>query len=220
MRWRASLGLLAAVAVVAAAPAWSAKNKKGAPLQLVPDQSAEIADLFVPPASQDCFNWSWAVGIEAMLRAQRVETLPQSYFIRKLYPGDLCVDEAVDFERLGRAIDGEYVLDAGRKVRLASRYTPGPPTIPEDLIAPLRQGRPLLLFWKGRAYVLYGVTYDEYLYPNGQRMYLIRELKLVDPLDKGAGRRVSFVNGKDDPAEIEGILEVTAEPIQPRPWVR
>ena len=220
MRWRASLGVLAAVAVVAALPAWSAKKKQGAPLQLVPDQHAEVADLFVPPAAQDCFNWSWAAGIEAMLRAQQVETLPQSYFIRKLYPGDLCVDEAVDFERLGRAVDGEYVVDAGRKVRLESRFIPGPPTIPDDLIAPLRQGRPLLMFWKARAYVLYGMTYDEYLYPNGQRMYLIRELKLVDPLDKGAGRRVSFVNGKDDPSAIEGIFEVTAEPIDARPWVR
>src|SRR5690348_9995105 len=129
MRWRASLGLLAAVAIMAASPAWSAK-KRGAPLQLVPDQHAEIADLLVPPAAQDCFNWSWAAGIEAMLRAQKVESLPQSYFIRKLYPGDLCVDEAVDFERLGRAVDGEYVVDAGRKVRLESRFTPGPPTIP------------------------------------------------------------------------------------------
>ncbi len=219
MGWRAKLGLLAAVAVAAALPAWSAK-KKGAPLQLVPDQSAEITDLIVPPVSQDCFNWSRAAGIETMLRAQQVATLPQSFFIRKLYPGDLCVDEAVDFERLGRAVDGEYVIDAGRKVRLESRFTPGPPTIPDDLIAPLRQGHPLLLFWKARAYVLYGVTYDEYLYPNGQRMYLIRELKLLDPLDRGAGRRVSFINGKDNPAEIVGIFEVTAEPIQPRPWVR
>ena len=112
------------------------------------------------------------------------------------------------------------MLDTLHKVRLQSRFTPGAPTIPDDVIAPLRQGRPALLFWKGRALILYGAAYDEYILPNGGRLFQIRELKLLDPLVSGDKRQLSFVNGTDDPSQIDGIFEVIVTPLNPMPWQR
>jgi hypothetical protein len=51
-------------------------------------------------------------------------------------------------------------------------------------------------------------VYDEYIYPNDQRMFQIKEIKLVDPLLTGKERERSFVNGRDDLAEIGGVFEV------------
>jgi hypothetical protein len=123
-------------------------------------------------------------------------------------------------EALAKVIDGAYVLDDGRHVRLESRYISGAPTIPDDLIAPLRLGHPVLLFWKSRALVVRAATYDEYIYPNGQRMFQIKEIKLVDPLLTGKQREFSFVNGRDNPADIGGVFHVVVVPEKQLPWQR
>jgi hypothetical protein len=102
-------------------------------------------------------------------------------------------------------------------VRLQVRYISGAPT-PDDLIAPLRQGRPVLLFWKTRALVVRAIVYDEFIYPNDQRMFVIREIKLVDPLLTGKQRESSFVTGQDNAADIGGTLEVVVIPDKVQSW--
>lgn len=196
-----------------------ADKKKGVPLVRRPEQVAEVAKPSLPTPAQKCANWSWAVGLEVLLRAQDV-VLTQNYWVRKVNLGEVCDERPTSLEALTRHIDGDYTLEDGRKVRLESTVILGAPTIPDQLIAPLRQGRPILLFWRGRAFLLYGVVFDEYIYPNGQRMYQIRELKLLDPLAEEAQRQVSFVNGRDDPGEIGGALLVTAKLISQIPWQR
>ncbi len=205
--------------LVLTAPASAGKKPKGAPLARLPGQSAEIAKLAVSNPAQKCQNWAWAVAIETMLQAQKVP-LKQNFWVQKVNGSEICVDGLPALEVLAHAISGRYVLEDGRKVRLESSYMSGAPTTPDDLIAPLRQGKPLLLFWKAHAFVLCAVVYDEYIYPNGQRMFQIQEMKLLDPLAPAKQRELSFVNGRDDPAEILGIFQVTAIPEEPMPWQR
>jgi hypothetical protein len=194
------------------------KPPKGAPLTRLPGKSAEIANLALPAPAQKCQNWAWAVAIETMLQAQNVP-LKQNFWVQKVNGSEICVDALPAPDLLARAIDGRYVLDDGRKVRLESRYFAAPIT-PDDLIAPVRQGTPLLLFWNARAFVLRGLVFDEYIYPNGQRMFEIREIKLLDPLAPAKQRELSFLNGRDDPAELSGVFLVIVIPETPMPWQR
>jgi hypothetical protein len=207
--------LLAALAL----PLYSDKKPKGAPLMRLPDQTVELTAFWLPTPVQKCTNWAWAVAVEAMLKSQQV-AIKQNVWVQKANYGEVCIDTVPALEALAKVIDGAYVLDDGRHVRLESRYISGAPTIPDDLIAPLRLGHPVLLFWKSRALVVRAATYDEYIYPNGQRMFQIKEMKLVDPLLTGKQREFSFVNGRDDPAEIGGVFHVVVVPEKQFPWQR
>jgi hypothetical protein len=207
--------LLAALAL----PLASEKKPKGAPLARLPDQTVELTAFWLPTPVQKCTNWAWAVGVEAMLKSQQV-TIKQNAWVQKANFGEVCIDAVPELEALAKVIDGPYVLDDGRHVRLESHYISGAPTIPDDLIAPLRLGQPVLLFWKSRVLVVRAAIYDEYIYPNGQRMFQIKEIKLVDPLLTGKQREFSFLNGRDDPAAIGGVFHVVVVPEKQFPWQR
>ncbi len=209
--------VLACVLFTAAIAAGGDKKPQGAQLVKLADKTVELKVFWLPTPVQKCTNWAWAVAVEAMLKAQQV-TLKQNYWVSKANLGEVCVDDAPTMEGLAKVVNGEYVLDDGRHVRLKSAYVSGAPTIPDDLIAPLRDGRPVLLFWKSRPLVVRAATYDEYIYPNGQRMFQIKEMKLVDPLRTGKQREVSFVNGRDDPGEIDGVFQVVVIPEKKQTW--
>ena len=215
--FRAFVVLLLVLGVSAPSPA--AKKKKGIPLLLNPGVTAELAS---PPAggvAQKCENWAWAGGVEAILRSQGV-TLDQHYWVQKSDGGEVCLESLAPLEQIARVLNGEYVLDDGSKVRLEARYTVGSPVNLDSIILGLRDGRPALLVWKGHAYVIYGVLYDEYLSPSGNRFFEIRELKLIDPFyAEGEGRLVSFVRGQDQNADIGGTFEITVIPFQPTDWM-
>src|SRR5690606_20807783 len=104
-----------------------------------------------------------------------------SFWVLKADVGEVCRNAPIEFQAWKKIMDGEYVLDDGRKVRLELRYSEGAPTAPDQLIASLKLGQLSLLLWNWNTYLVHGVTYDEYIYPNGQRMFEIRELRLRDP---------------------------------------
>ncbi len=195
------------------------KKPQGAQLVKQPDKTVELKAFWLPTPVQKCTNWAWAVAVEAMLKSQQV-TMKQNYWVMKANLGELCIDTPPTLEQLTKLVNGEYVLDDGRKVRLESHTIAGAPQIADDLIAPLRQGRPVLLFWKARALVVRAATYDEYIYPNGQRMFQIKEIRLVDPLLTGKEREISFVNGRDDADEIVGLFHVEVIPQEAMKWTR
>lgn len=204
--------------LVASAPPLAAKKKKGIPLLLNVGVTAELPS---PPAvgvAQTCENWAWAAGVETILRSEGV-ALDQHYWVQKSDAGEICLESLAPLEQIARVINGEYVLDDGRKVRLEARYTVGAPANLDSIILGLRAGRPALLVWRGHAHVLYGVLYDEYASPTGHRFFDIRELKLTDPFLAGDGRLVSFVKDRDNPAEIGGTLEISVTPYTPTDWM-
>ena len=181
----------------------------------------QTAELPSPPAlsvAQKCENWAWAAGVEAILRSQGV-ALDQHYWVQKSDGGEICLETLAPLEQVARVISGEYVLDDGSKARLEARYTPGAPANLDSVILGLRNGHPALLVWRGHAYVIYGVVYDEYVSPTGHRLFDIREIKLVDPFFADDGRLVSFLKDRDDPAEIGGTLEISATPSPPTDWM-
>ena len=214
--FRAFVVVLLIIAVSAPSPA--AKKKKGIPLLVNPAVTAELTS---PPAggvAQKCENWAWAGGVEAILRSQGVP-LDQHYWVQKSDGGEICLESLAPLEQIARVLNGEYVLDDGRKVRLEARYTVGSPVNLDSIILGLRGGRPALAVWKGHAYIVYGVMYDEYVAPTGNRYFDIRELKLVDPFFEDEGRLVSFLKDRDDTADLGGTFEVTATPIKLTDWM-
>lgn len=212
---RLTFAVLLVLAVSAPSPA--AKKKKGIPLLVTPGVTAELTG---PPAvalAQKCENWAWAGGVETILRAEDVP-LDQHFWVQKSDGGEICLESLAPLEQLARVLDGEYVLDDGSKVLLKARYTVGSPVNLDSIILGLRAGRPALLLWKGHAYLVYGVVYDEYVSPTGHRFFDIREIKLVDPFFDDERRLVSFVKDQDNAADLGGTFEVVATFITPTDW--
>ncbi len=176
-------------------------------------QAEEVAKNFVA-AAQPCDNYAWGAGVEMMMMQKQVR-IPQRDWVMKAFGGYKCVTSltASDYGDLVRYITGDYALTPDRKVRIEAEFAPGAPITPDPFIASFRAGEPLMLIWKGKAYVWYGAVYDEYIHPTGNRKFELRELKLLDPLAKTKETQtLSFVKGKDDANEIDGVMRITVSP--------
>ncbi len=189
-------------------------------MQVRPAQTAEVPAFTATVAAQKCKNWTWAAALETVLRLQKVP-LDQHQLVTKKQGGEVCDDDFTRFEDLPRLVEGEYALEDGRKVRVSASYLAGAPTNIDDLIVAMRQGRPLILFWKGHAYLLCGLLYDEYIGANGQRVFVVREMKLRDPyVAAGDKQFVTFVRDTDDANDIDGLMQVKVTPVEQQPWQR
>jgi hypothetical protein len=172
---------------------------------------AEAAPKNYVPAEKPCDNYGWAAAVEMVLKAKQV-VLPQRDWVMKAYGGYKCISplSAAAYTELLRYVRGDYALTPERRVRIEAEFMPGAPTQADPVIAGLREGETLMLVWKGKPYVWYGVVYDEYIHLAGNRMFEMTELKLLDPLAKTEKERlVSFVKGKDDANGIDGVMRVT-----------
>jgi hypothetical protein len=185
-----------------------ADQKQGQQYYLKPDQTADLApDTKLSTAKQSCENWAMAAGLETMLQRQNV-SLDQSFWVMRLNGGELCLSDLPAIDALTQAVDKEFVLDDGRHVRLEIHFEPGPPVNVDPVIAGLKQQQVTLLLWRGHPYYLTGVTYDERIGRDGTRFFEVNEIRLANTYPKLPG--VTFQKGRDDPAEIQGILSVSA----------
>jgi hypothetical protein len=182
-----------------------------------PNQIAEVSGLVAVTAHEKCENWTWAANLETLLARERV-TLAQADWVTRTEGGQLCKDDGPDFDTMSKVITGDYNLDEGRKVHLSVTNVSGAPTVVDDLIVSMKQQHPLLLFWKGHGYILVGVRYDEYIAPNGARIFQVSELKLLDPYAEGEKQRVSFSRDTDDPNDIQGIMDVRVQESRGQSW--
>jgi hypothetical protein len=64
-------------------------------------------------------------------------------------------------------------------------------------------------------YVLYGAIFDDVLYSNGVRDYVIHKLLLSDSASVEVGREVIFDRDRDDWSKVQGLLTLKAELQQP-----
>ena len=183
-----------------------------------PNQKMEIPNLIAVPASQKCENWAWAAGIETSLRAQGVR-LPQNYWVMKANGGEVCDDRPVSLEAISKLLDGKYTLDDGSKLVLESSTITGAPTVVDPLLVATRTGRPLIFLWKGHPYLYAGMTYHELIYATGQREFEVQEIKLLDPFAAPEKQTASFKPSTDDPADINGVLDVRVIRIEPQSWL-
>jgi hypothetical protein len=203
-----------------AAHADKVKHPKHVSLVRIPDRTVDLEPAPEVVAQQACANWARSAAIEAMLAPQGVK-LDQEFWAFRIDGGKLCVEAWGDPVRLAKDVAGEYVLDDGSRVSLALSFAPGAPTAPDLLIQRLQQGRTLMLVWRGRPYMLSGVTYDEYIYPDGGRMYEFKELRLVDPqVREGDERNVRFSKAENQMSEIDGVLDVVSTRSNAQAWIR
>src|SRR6185312_10870897 len=119
-----------------------------------------------------------------------------------------CLDAVADSEALAKEISHDYVLQDGQKFALQARFTPGAPVQADPLIVSVRQNRPLMLLWRNHPYLLTGLTYDEYIAETGNKMFVITDLQLFDPLGDPGKRTVVFSRDQDSPDEINGVLDL------------
>jgi hypothetical protein len=189
-------------------------------VQETPGIVIEIPDATVHQAKQLCQNWTWAASVESLLAPTGVQ-LTQDDLVTRAEGGSVCKDRNPNFERMTRALDGNYYLDDGRKVKLETRNVTGVPTVVDDILMSLKTRHPLILFWKGHAYLLKGVVYSEFLVSsNGAKVFEINELKLLDPTaTKAEEREISFVRDRDDANEIDGVMDVRVTPEDGQSWL-
>lgn len=174
---------------------------------LKPDQKADLVSTKLVMARQKCENWGLAAGLETMLASQSVP-LDQTFWVLKLYYGELCVDRLPSKEQLAQVVNQDFVLDDGRHVRLELRFTVGAPVDIDSVLAGLKKDRPAILLLRGHPYYLVGATYDEHIRSDGLRLYEIKELRLTDTIP--GQPPVTFQKGRDDMSDINGIISVTA----------
>lgn len=185
-------------------------KKKGATLVKMPPATVQIESLNLVKPKQPCLNWAWASAMETLLAREKVE-VSQTEMILKTDLGELCIDAPVDLLKIKKLLDGRYVLADGSKVMVEVVVTSGPPTDVGYLVKQTKLNHPLLLTWKGRPLVLQSVEYDEYIYPNSQRMFEARKLTMIDPL---FDKPVTFEKLVDDTNDLGGTLELLVTPSQ------
>jgi hypothetical protein len=185
-----------------------------------PGLTLEITDASVHPAKQSCANWTWAAAVETMVAPEGVP-VTQDDLVTRAEGGSVCKDQSPNFERMSRALDGNFYLEDGQKVHLETRNVTGAPTVIDDILMSMKTQHPLILFWKGRAYLLKGVVYSEFLVSsNGAKVFEIDELKLVDPIaSKPEEREVSFLRDRDDANQIDGVMDVRVVPEDSQSWI-
>ena len=209
-----ALLLAATFAVPGSAQIFHKKKKSYPPFALHKDLVADLNPMPQVVAKQKCGNWAWAAALETVLRSQGVP-LDQTFWILRLNNGELCLDSAGTPDDLIRYLERDpHFLGDGKKIQLRVVYVPGPPTAMDTVIRSIQQNRPIIVYWRGRARIVSGVTYDEQVSTTGDHFFAARELRMVDlyaaPTDPA---RVSkFDRATDSLAEFDGIMMVQVVP--------
>lgn len=212
------LRIVVAVVLLAAWAQAGEKDKKPK-MEVLPDKLVEVADPGYVAAGEACPTWGWAATMQAMLARQEAQ-FTQEHWLFKVYGGTRCL-EIGDLAALASQVTGDFRDETGKQFHIEFTYQEGAPRLMDDIIASLKQDRPLVVIWKGHPYLLQGVLYSEGVTNTGVRYYTVRELRLLDPyVAAGEGHAVVFKNPDDDPAEIDGTYQVTATEIQGSDWLR
>jgi hypothetical protein len=210
----AKLALVLALVALAMSALADKKPKSYPPFALHKDVTVDLKITPIVVAKQKCANWAWAAALETVLRAQGVP-LDQTFWVVRLNNGEPCLDSPGATDDLIRYLERDpHILDDGRKVRLHATFVPGPPNSMDALIRAVQQNRPVIIYWRGRARVLEGVTYDENVSPTGDHFFMAHELRMIDLYagPKEPGRISKFVKGTDSLAEFDGTMQVQVVP--------
>jgi len=206
--------LLLLMAVPGSAQIFHKKKKSYPPFAAHKGLTADLQVMPVVVAKQKCENWAWAAALETVLRSQGVP-LDQSFWVQRLNNGERCLNSPGTPEDLIRYLERDpHVLADGSKIRLRVQYLSGPPTYMDAMIRSIQQNHPIIVFWRGRARVLVGVTYDESVASTGDRTFEARELRLVDlyAAPNDPARMAKFVKGTDSLSDFAGTMQVQVLP--------
>jgi hypothetical protein len=106
-------------------------------------------------------------------------------------------------------LQGKHPSNAGRPITVNAEYLASDSIHPGQIISVLKANRALLVEWKSRLYVLYGAAFDERLYYNGQRDYVIHKLFLLDLRFSDSRRDFTFNRDNDDWGNVQGLLTLS-----------
>jgi hypothetical protein len=106
-------------------------------------------------------------------------------------------------------ISGASCSMEGRTLHVNATFAPNGAIKANGIVASVMQHQPLLLEWKNRIYVLYGVVYDQHLYNTGAQDNVIREFLLIDPRYSDTRRFLAFNRAKDNFADVAGIATIS-----------
>ena len=148
LAFRCALFLLLVIALNA-----DDKKKQQQAYYVKPAQTADLDAPKLVTAKQECENWAMAAGLEALLKQQNV-AFDQSYWVMRVYGGELCVPEMPSIEAFALVVNREFVLDDGRHVRLELHFTAGASSNTDALIFALKQLQLPLVYLHGHAYYL------------------------------------------------------------------
>src|ERR1700674_3787217 len=140
----------------------------------------------------------------------RRRSLSQNFWVMRLNRAEVCHQELPDLDSVAQAVNQDVVLPDGQHVRLEVALVAGAPTNVDAVIAGIKLQKLSLLLWRGHAYYLTGVTYDERAAANGYRMFIIKELRLAETYAQQPA--VAFQKGRDNADEISGLLTVSVIP--------
>ncbi len=198
------------VPVLACAITSSAEKRTGVSLTKLPTKTEEIKALMIPVPKQRCPNWAWAAAVEMMLARQNVD-IKQTDWILKANGGELCVESTPVLDDIKRVVTMNHVQPDGSKIHIKGIVTRDASDV-GYIVTSVRDQRPLMMLIGGQVLVLQSVVYDEYIYPNNQRVFEIVKMVLLDPY---GGKPVVFDKGVDDTSQIGGIFEVRVGPVEP-----
>ena len=200
--------LIFALIFLVALPLSAGKKKSKGIMYRKADQKIELPDgaTMLGTAHRKCENYAWGAIVEAMMRAQQVP-LSQEDWTERTSGGMKCYPSLDDYGQRAQALNGDYTLDSGRKIRIHADYVAGSATA-AAMIYSLRQGRPLMVVWNGRPYMLTGLVYDEMIHSTGKASdVVIQEMHLLDAAlaANAPNRAVTVTKEKDTDTEIAGL---------------
>ena len=107
-------------------------------------------------------------------------------------------------------LQGRHLQSDGRPIAVTATYIEPPAINAGLLISTLRDQHAMLLQWKSRLYVCYGVTYGKYYDPNsGAEVDSIYKFLLLDTRYSDSHREVVFNRETDDWSKVRGMLWIS-----------
>jgi hypothetical protein len=211
---------LLAILLLLTLPAAAGKKKSLGTMYTKAGQKVEITNVAAAlgVANRKCENYAWAAIVETMMRAQQVP-IKQNDWALRTSGGEKCFPSLDDYAQRSEALNGDYTLDDGRKIRIHADYVAGTGTS-DTLVYSLRIGHPLLVVYNGRPYLLGGIVYDELIHSSGKaNVFIIRELHLLDaavPANSPNRNVVVKKEGDDALADITGVTGVMSVTVDAR----
>jgi hypothetical protein len=177
----------------------------------------EVKDSPSIHALRACANYSFPAALEGVLAYQKID-LKQDFWVDKYYGGSVCLDDIGSIDDIIRKTEGEYTLDDGRHIELKLQYFPGLPANSSALLVPIMTDEIVILFVDGRAELLTGAMWDDYMSKRGERMIDLKELHVMDPLGEGDKEKIVLDGSKDEFSRITGFMKVKATEVHQQYW--
>jgi hypothetical protein len=110
-------------------------------------------------------------------------------------------------------LEGRHLLSDGRPISVKAEFWPTETVDGLRIVNTLNDKHALLMSWNSHLYVVYGVIYRWVDYSaDGGPYCVLRRLQLLDTRFSDSRRAVEYNRETDDPAKVQGFLQVTFAP--------